>query len=243
MAQNLSQIMWGEGVAFLDGYELFEIQELIINFGLNTLEAVKGDGGGNIVIPTNQPITGRAGFLGLNAATFSKLTGGSSATGTKKRIREEELTVSTNTVTTSQTPIANTMRVIEQGANKQPLKQVSGTPAEDDEYQISGTTITFKTGTFSDGTIMVVSYIYADAANGETVQIGTTDLPSSFELYGSLRTKEKFSNVKSDIIIYAAKCERTGEFGMGSAVGSVSTPGFDFNVEVDNPGDLEIYFP
>lgn len=235
--------MWGEGVAFLDGYELFEIQELLVNFGLNALEAVKGDGGGNIVIPTNQLITGRAGFLGLNAATFAKLTGGSSATGTKKRIREEELTVSTNTVTTSQTPIVNTMRVIEEGSNKQPLKQVSGAPSADDEYQVSGTTITFNAGAFADGTTIVVSYIYSDGADGETVQIGATDLPSSFELYGSLRTKEKFSNVKGDIIIYAAKCERTGEFSMGSAVGNISTPGFDFNVEIDNPGDLEIYFP
>ncbi len=243
MAQNLNQILWGEGVAFLGGKELFEIQELSLNTGLESLTAKKGDGGGNIVIPTSQPITGRASFLGLNASTFAALTGGAITSGaTQKRIRSEELTVATNAVTTSQTPITNTMRVVEKGSAKQPLKQVT-TPAAADEYSISGTTITFNTGTFSDGTKILVSYFYADASAGETVSIGPDDLPSSFELRGSLRTKELFADSKGDIIFYAAKCERTSEMNMGGSVGDISTPGFDFSIRIDNEGDLEIYFP
>jgi len=242
MAQNLNQLLWGEGVAFVGGKELFEIQELSISFALTTLTAQKGDAGGSIVIPTGQPITGRAGFLGMNAALLATLTGASSATGTIKRIREEQLTVSSNAVTASQTPIANTMRVVEQGSNNVPLKQVSS-PSSADEYSVSGTTITFNTGTFADSTVMVVSYFYTDGADGETVTIDPTDLPSSFELYGSLRTKEKFAGTKGDVILYAAKCERTSEFGLGGANGSISTPGFDFNIENDNSGDLKIYFP
>jgi hypothetical protein len=244
MPQNLNQILWGEGVAFIDGVELFEIQELAINFGLESISAPKGDGGGNIVIPTSQPVTGRAGFLGSNASVIAALTGGSITSGaTRKRKRSEELSVSSNTVTASETPITNSMRVIEKGASKQPLKQVSGAPSSADEYQVSGTTITFNTGTFADTTVIEVSYIYADAADGETLSFNPTDLPSSFELQGALRTKELFTDVKGDLAILAAKCERTGEFGLGGAVGNISTPGFDFSIRIDNDGDLQLFFP
>ncbi len=243
MPQNYNQILWGEGVAYVAGVKLFEIQELIINFGLNVMEAPKGDGGGNIVIPTTQPISGRAGFLGLNSSNISSLTGGSSATGTKKRIRGEELSVSSNTVTCSQTPIENTLEVIRKGSGYQPLKRVSGSPAAADEYSISGTTITFYTGAFADATIMEVSYIYADAADGETLSFDPGDLPSSFELYGTLRTKELYTDTLADIVIYAAKCDRTGEITLGGAIGNISTHSFDFNIRIDSDGDFEIYFP
>jgi hypothetical protein len=243
MAENLNQIMWGEGVAFIGGKEAFEVQELSINFGLSILTAQKGDAGGAISIPTGQPITGRANFLSMNAALLATLTGGSSATGTKKRIRGENLTVASNAVTASETPITNTMRIIEQGANNVPLKQVAGAPAAADEYSVSGTTITFNTGTFANGIIIEASYFYTDGADGETVTIEPTDLPDSFELYGSIRTKDKFAGTKGDIVIYAAKCERTSEIAINSGVGNIATPGFDFNIEVDNSGDLLIYFP
>jgi len=243
MAENLNQIMWGEGVAFIGGKEAFEIQELALQFGLETITGRKGDSGGNIVEITGQPITGRLGFLGFNASLMATLTGGASATGTVKRIREESLTVATNAVTTSQTPITNTMRVVESGSNKIPLLQVSGAPAAADEYQISGTTITLNTGTFSDGTIMKVSYFYLDAADGETLTIDPTDLPDSFELYASIRTREKFGGTKGDAVIYAAKCKRTGEFAFGSGIGDFTSFGFDINIEIDNAGDLLVYFP
>jgi len=244
MAQNLNQVMWGEGVAFIAGKEAFEIQELALKFGLETITGRKGDSGGNIVEITGQPITGRLGFLGFNASLMATMTGGSSATGTVKRIREESLTVATNAVTTSQSPIANTMRVVESGSLKIPLKQVSGAPAAADEYQLSAaTTITLNTGTFSDGTIMKVSYFYTDGADGETVTIDPTDLPDSFELYASIRTREKFGATKGDAVIYAAKCKRTGEFGFGSGIGDFTSFGFDINIEIDNSGDLLVYFP
>lgn len=244
MAQNLNQILWGEGVAFVDGKQLFEIQELGVNIGIGSITGEKGDGGGQIVEITSQPVTGRAGFLGVNAALLAALTGGSSSTGTVKRIRSEELTVATNAVTTSQTGIANTFLVKEKAANSQPLKQVSGAPSSDDEYQISAaTTLTFKAGAFSDGDIIEVSYFYVDAANGETLDLAPDDLPDEFELYGSLRTRELFGGAKGDIIIYAAKCQRTSEIGLVGALGSFATPGFDFNIRRDGSGDFKLYLP
>lgn len=243
MGQNLNQILWGEGVAYLDGKELFEIQELAITFGLESLQAVKGDGGGNIVIPTNQPLTGRAGFLGINAAILAELTGATTSTGTKKRIRKEQQTVSSNAITLDNTPIANTMRVVEDGALKIPLRQVSGSPAAADEYQLSTATLTFNTGTFANGTVINVWYIYTDGADGETSQLAPGALPGAFELYGSLRTKELFGDTKDDLIFYAAKCERTSEFALGGAIGNISVPGFDFNIRIDNNGDFDVYWP
>jgi hypothetical protein len=243
MAENLNQILWGEGVAFLDGDELFEIQELGLTFGLEVLSALKGDAGGRITEAYAQPITGRINFLGLNATTFAALTGGSTpATGNQKRIRQEELTVATNAVTTSQTSIANTLRVVEKGSAKKPLKQVSS-PSSADEYSVSGTTITFNSGTFSDGTKILVSYFYADSSAGETVSIGPNDLPSSFEIRASLRTRELFGDTKADILIYAAKCQRTSEMNIGASLTDISQPGFDFEVRIDNEGDFEVYFP
>jgi len=240
MAENLNQILWGEGVAFIDGVEAFEVQELSVAFPLEVLEFTKGDGGGKGTIPVGQSYQGRAGFLGMNASIFSKLTGSTTSTGTKKRIRNEKLTKSTDTLTCSQTPIADTLRVVPAGSNKQPLKRVSGSP-QVGEYSVSGTTITLNAS--QPESDFYVSYIYTDSSSGETSQLSPSSLPNSFELYGSLRTKELFSDVKGDVIIYAAKCERTSEFGLGGAIGNVSTPGFDFNIRVDNAGDLEFYWP
>jgi len=242
MAENLSQVMWGEGVAFIDGKELFEIQNLSINFGLDVLSAKKGDGGGDIIIPVNQPITGRAEGLSLNAAVLAELTGGSSATGTRTRIRSENLSVSTDTVTCSQTPITNTLRVIEQAANSQPLKQVSSSPSAD-EYTVSGTTITFNASAFEDDVVIEVSYLYDVAGSGETFSLDVTDLPSTFELYGTLRTKELFDGDKGDVTIYAAKCQRTGAVTIGGAKDSLSLIGFDFNIEIALSSDFNITFP
>jgi hypothetical protein len=243
MAQNLNQILWGEGVVFVDNKEAFDVQEVTLTIGMETMEALKGDGGGSIVEPTAQPISGRINFLGLNSSLLATLTGGSVSSGTKKRIRSEQLTVSSNAVTTSQTPIANTLRVVEVGSNKIPLKQVSGSPSANDEYSVSGTTITFNTGAFSNGTIISVSYFYDDNADGETLSIDPGDLPDNFELYASLRTRELFGGTKGDIIVKAAKCQRTSEMTMGASIGNISTPGFDFNVRIDAAGDFQIYFP
>lgn len=242
MAQNLNQVFYGEGVAFVDGYELFEIQELTLTLGMETLTAKKGDGGGDITIPSSQPISGRCGFLGVNATVMSTLTGGAVATGRQVRIRNEELTVASNAVTLSQTAIPNTLRIVEKGSGKKPLKRVSS-PAAADEYSVSTTTVTLNTGTFADGVVIVASYFYADASNGETLSIGPGDLPDSFEIRGSLRTKELFGDVRGDITFYAAKCERTSEMGFGSTVGNFATPGFDFNVRIDNESDFQIFFP
>lgn len=241
MGQNLNQIMWGEGVAFVNGKEAFDIQELSFNFGVEVLEALKGDGGGNIRIPTNQPITGRCGFLGLNDGLFSTLTGSTTATGTVKRIRSESLTKSTNDVTLSQsTVIENTLRVVPDGTNKQPLVKVDSSPAVG-QYTISSGVITLNAS--QTETVFNCSYLYTDSANGETSRFGPNSLPSSFELYGSLRTKELFGDTTGDIIIKAAKCERVSEFTVGGQNGAISTPGFDINARVDALGDVEIYWP
>ena len=242
MPENLHQSMWGEGVAFIGGKEGYDVQNLMINLGLESISFRKGDAGGNAVVNTGQPITGRLEFKGINAALLATLTGGSSATGTRTRIREEALTVATDAVTASQTPIANTMRVVEQGSNNVPLKQVAASP-ETDEYTVSGTTITFNASAFEDGIIIMVSYFYVAGAAGETVTIDPTDLPGSFELQGSVRTKEHFADTKSDIIFYAAKCVRTSEIPLGGPVGDFGGIGFDFNIELDNSGDFLVYFP
>lgn len=243
MPSNQKNILWGEGVVFADGIELFDAQELSVNFGINNLSAPKGDGGGNINVSSGQPITGRINFLGMNASVLSLLTGGIVATGTTKRIRGEELTVASNAVTTSQTAIVNTLYVVEKGGNKIPLKRLaSGSPSAADEFSVSGTTITLNTGTFADGAKILASYFYLDGSNGETVSLAPNSLPDEFELMGSVRAKEAFGGTKGDMIFKAAKCTRTSEFGVGGTNGNITIPGFDFEIRIDNQGDFEAYF-
>ncbi len=236
-----NQIMWGEGIVFVDGVEAFDVQELAFNFGVEVLEAVKGDGGGNIRIPTNQPISGRCGMLGLNGPLFNKLTGASSVTGTKKRIRSEAISKVGNDLTLAQnTAIEETLRVVASGSNNLPLTRVASSPAVG-QYSFAAGVVTLNAG--QTETEFVVSYIYTDSVNGETSQFSANSLPASFALWGSLRTKELFGNTTDDLIIYAGKCERVSEFSMGGQIGAISTPGFDFSCRVDSEGDFEVYWP
>ena len=195
-----NQVMWGEGIIYKDGRELFEAQEILYNFGIEALEAAKGDGGGNIREVTRQVLSGRLGILGLNAETFGALTGATAAAGTLKRVRGESVTKSTNTLTLAQSTgiIANAIRGVPAGSNKQPLTQVASTPAVG-EYSISGNVLTLNASqTESDFT---VDYIYTDSSDGTTSTLGPNDLPDSFELYSTLRTREQFSDEKGDILI------------------------------------------
>lgn len=235
-----NQILWGEGVAFADGVELFEIQNLIVNFGVDVIEGVKGDGGGNIIVPVSQPISGRAEFLGMNPDNFAILTGASNATGRYVRVRQEAQTKSTNTITLSNTPLSNSERVIASGANKIPLKRVAATPAVG-EYTISGDTITLNASQSESD--FLIDYIYSDGSNGITSTFGPSTLPSSFEMIGTLRTKELFGDTTNDLVFKATKCERTSEFGLGAANRAFANPGFDFNIRVDSSGDLIVSWP
>lgn len=242
MGLNLNNYMWGVGKAFAGGKPLPEMQEIGINIGMEVLSATKGDGGGKITEPTSQPITGRINFLGMNSAIFALLTGGAVSTGSVKRVRNTQKTVSSNAISLSNTPILNTLEIVENGSSKVPLKRVAS-PAANDEYSISGTTVTFNTGAFADDTVILVSYFYDDTSNGETVKIDPGDLPDSFEVYASVRTREGYAGTLGDVVIYAAKCTRTSEFNMGASNSDIAQPGFDFEVRIDTADDFKVTFP
>jgi len=99
MTNDQKHYMWGEGVMFIDGEMIPEVQEVGFNFGVENITDRKGDGGGNINVITGQPITGRISFLGMDPVLFAKLTGGSNAAGTRLRKRPTTVTKSTNTST------------------------------------------------------------------------------------------------------------------------------------------------
>ena len=90
MTNDQNPFIYGEAVAYADGEKLHEIQNGSISFGLSNIEAQKGDGGGKIIVPTNQDITGHVDFLGLTSAAFAVLTNATNSTGTIKRIRRTE---------------------------------------------------------------------------------------------------------------------------------------------------------
>jgi len=233
--------MWGEGVAFVDGLESFETQEILFNFGVESLEAAKGDGGGKIREVTQQLLTGRMGFLGMNPDLFGALTGATNAAGTLKRVRNESVTKSTNSLTLAQTNVNDkSLRVVPTGANKQPLSKVASSPAVG-EYSISGNVLTLNAS--QTETIFTISYIYTDSSNGIASTVAPGDVPDSFELLSTIRNREQYSDVKGDIIVHALKCVRTSEFGLGASNGQISKPGFDFEIRNDASGDFKVYWP
>lgn len=158
-----NQVLWGEGVVFAGNRELFEVQNIGINFGVESIEGLKGDGGGKISVPAGSVYTGRIELLGLNAETLEVLTGATAAAGTYKRIRSEAQNKVTNDVTLSNTPVANSVRIVPAGSNKKPLKQVAAAPAVG-EYTISADIITLNAG--QTETAFVIDYFYADGASG-----------------------------------------------------------------------------
>lgn len=234
-AQN--PFIYGEAVCYAGGEKLHEIQNGSITFGLKNIEAQKGDGGGQIVVPTNQLITGHVDFLGLTPASFALLTAATNSAGAKKRVRRTLKTKATNDITLTNTPITNTLEVIPSGSNKAPLVQVATSPALG-EYSVSGTTVTLSAS--QTETDFYVAYVWLDTANGLTSKISPDALPDDFELYLTFRAKDLFPGTKGDMVIYAAKCTRTGELTIGAGNDAHATPGFDFSIRIDSADDFEL---
>lgn len=233
--------LWGEGRLFLDGNQAFDVQNLGVNFGVDTIQGVRGDGGGQIIIPVGSIITARLEFGSLTAEVFNAITGAAAATGTVKRKRSNTLTKSTNDLTIADaTYVENTLMVVPTGANKNPLKRVASSPAVG-EYTVSSTTITLNASQTEDD--FDVTYFYTDAADGSTSRFSQSSLPSSFELWGSMRHKNPYDKTKNDLVFYAANCDRTSEFGLAAGNRDFAAPGFDANIIVSSSGDLDLYWP
>jgi hypothetical protein len=241
MTDDQKLFIWGEGVAFIDGEMVPEVQEVGLDFGINTIQEPKGDGGGNIVVTTGQPITGRINYVGMSPTLFALLTGTANATGTVLRKRPTTIAKVTNSVTIPDaTYIAYTLVIIPEGANKSPLKLVASDPAVG-EYSVSTTTITLNAS--QTETNFVLDYLYSNDAVGLTTTFDPSDMPEEFGLYFTLRAKDLFPGTKGDIAFYAAKCNRTSPLNMGASVGEAAKMGFDFNVRIDSSGDLLTYWP
>jgi len=232
---------WGEGRLFLGGNQAFDVQNLGVNFGVDTIQGVRGDGGGQIIVPAGSILTARLEFAGLTPEVFNLITGATAVVGTVKRKRSNTLTKSTNDLTIADaTYVENTLMVVPAGANKNPLKRVSSSPAVG-EYTVSGTTITLNASQSEDD--FDVTYFYTDAANGTTSRFSQSTLPSQFEMWGSLRHYNPYDGNQNDVIIYAAKCDRISEFGFAAGNRDFALPGFDANIVVSNAGDFEKYWP
>jgi len=119
MTNDQKLYLWGEGLMFIDGEMVPEMQEIGLNFGVENISDRKGDGGGNINVIAGQPISGRVNFLGMDPVLFAKLTGGSNAAGTLLRKRPTTIAKVTNSVTIPDaTYVANTLTITPSGPIK-----------------------------------------------------------------------------------------------------------------------------
>ncbi len=91
-----------------------------------------------------------------------------------------------NTITLSQTPITGTLKVYQLvGERDLGTEQIAGDPAlNQDEYSISGTTITLNATTAPEGTKFIVFYDYTSGINAENIKITAEDFPQFIKITG-----------------------------------------------------------
>ena len=236
MPKNKNVILYATGYAFLGDDDLFDITEAQLTLGLDVIEAQLKNSVHTIA--TGQPLRAHLVAAGLNLNLLSRLTGGSVASGSKRKV-DEELTKSADALTLTQTPEdTNHIRIVPVGANKSPLAQVASSPSVG-EYSISGTTVSLNASQSEDDFRCI--YFYTDSTGGDTLSIDPDDLPSSFELFLTVPARDIFPGSDGDLIIEAAKAERTSEITIGGSKGNHQAFELDVNIRNDNNGDFKIY--
>lgn len=108
-------------------------------------------------------------------------------TGATTVNKETFLTVSaSNTVTLPQTPVGSALKIYKV-TNERDIgtEQTVGTPATtENEYSISGTTVTLNATTAPEGSKVFVSFDYTSGANAQNIKITANDFPAFITIRG-----------------------------------------------------------
>jgi hypothetical protein len=125
-----------------------------------------------------------------------------------------------NTITLSQTPITSTLKVYQLvGERDLGTEQIAGDPAlNQDEYSISGTTITLNETTAPEGTKFIVFYDYTSGINAENIKITAEDFPQFIKLTGRGLMNDDVDGtlVPVSFTIHKAKVQPNFELTMSS---------------------------
>lgn len=232
------RILNATGHLWIGDNPVYDLLDFKVTLTLNAIEAQLRNG--IYVIPTEQIIKVDVVQGSINVDMLSKLTGGTLSTGSRKLV-EETLTKSTNTLTLSQTPEnVEHLIIIPVGNNTAPLLKVASAPAVG-EFSVSGTTVTLNAS--QTETQFFCAYFYTDGSAGETLQINPTHLPTTtYRLFGAVPMADANTAERGYMVIECAKVQRSsGDFVLGGAKSSQDTPSLSLNVINTVPGDVKIY--
>lgn len=222
------------------GKALFHLQNLKTSGLENAAETVYATGGRG-----NARIVGfsstRTATINLEDAVFTNeaiamMTGNNLVTGAKEVYKRDVLTVATNKVTLSKTPVGNPISVYElnaDGSHGEELTKAASTVATG-EYSITGKELTFFAGELPNGKQVVVYYKVTTDASAETITISSDKFAGSFKLILDCIVRDAFTkqDFAAQITVHNCKMEDSWSLSM-AADGDPST--FTMPIEVLKP--------
>lgn len=239
------QALWLDGVISFGAELIPDPISFTITRSLQMMSHPQGDGAAPLEFPTGSLVNGAITYHSMTAELFAALTGGTSSTGTIKRIRqgEEEATISTLTITLAEAGdvIPASVRLV--GAAGTHFKKVASSP-EVGEFSYATDTGVCTFNAAETETTIYPDYLYAESAEGQTVTIDKNDLPAEAKLYGSIRTKDMNAGTLGDIVVELANVNLKGDLVLGGDK-SGTTKEFtqEFSARITGQGDWKTYFP
>lgn len=161
----------------------------------------------------------------------------------------EILTASkTNTITLSHTPISGTLKIYKALSNDNPrdlgAEQEAGTPGTtENEYSISGTTVTLNATTAPEGTKFFAKYDYTSGAAARNLKITADDFPSYVRLTFKGLEKDDISGNYVPVTVEIYKAQVQTDFELIMSAGSASNIQFncDCYTVLDSANDKTFY--
>ena len=215
--------------------------ELLIRFGVETINIPRGDTTGSYTIPVGTQATGRISWYDISPKHLASLIGGEHSPGSVRKKDHEAHTVPEDTlmITLVHSEVITNSEVVLAKSSER-FERVSENPLKN-EYTITDNELTFNEQ--NAGQEVFITYFHYDEAEGIQIDCSPWTLPSYFELLGSLRLlKTGIGMEAGDIVINAKRCIRISPLEVGALSGEAGRLGFDFAIENIAPGDLTIYF-
>lgn len=239
------QGLWLDGVITFGDELIPDPISFTITRSLQMISHPQGDGAAPFEFPVGSLVNGTITYHAMTAELWAALTGGTSSTGTIKRIRqgEEEATIAVNDITLTEAGdvIAASVRLI--GAAGTHFKKVAATPEVGEFTYLTATGVCTFNAAETETTIYP-DYLYAESTEGQTITVDKNDLPAEAKLYGSIRTKDMNAGTLGDIVVELANVNLKGDLILGGDK-SGTTKEFtqEFSARIVGQGDWKTYFP
>lgn len=193
---------------------------------VTAITAPSGASAGTISAPGAMEFTGSFGFRESAPEVWADIYGGDVQTGAEQaafKLAEEELAISTDTITLSAdvkaslTGTNRTAVLVKRVGSFSPLEVVTTSPSAGQvQYAIDSDTLTFNAAEFADGVEFEIAYLTSTtSASNKTWEPDPKVLPQPLHLLAALRLRQPYLhlNVGSGVVVEVAAAELSGESG------------------------------